>query len=137
MATADLFIVTDTESVPDGRLIAKVKYPGENLNPEEAVRRAQAEAKDRSQNGSDFLPVSFQFPVAVCVLTVGPDFRLERIKCLDAPLFRTRQMVEEFWNGLSFYREKRRRVQLVTFNGRGFDLPLLEMAAFRYGLRCG
>src|SRR5207302_8491492 len=27
------------------------------------------------------------------------------------------------------------RIKLVTFNGRGFDLPLLELAAFRYG--CG
>jgi predicted PolB exonuclease-like 3'-5' exonuclease len=26
------------------------------------------------------------------------------------------------------------RAKLVTFNGRGFDLPLLEFAAFRYGI---
>jgi predicted PolB exonuclease-like 3'-5' exonuclease len=28
------------------------------------------------------------------------------------------------------------RIKLVTFNGRGFDLPLLELSAFRYGV-CG
>jgi 3'-5' exonuclease len=136
MAT-DVFIVTDTESVPDGKLLCKAKYPGEGIGPEEAVSRAQAEAKDRSQVGSDFLPVSFQYPVAVCVLVAGPDFGLQGLKCLDAPQFRTREIVEAFWNGLATYKEKRKRVQLVTFNGRSFDLPLLELAAFRYGLRCG
>ena len=137
MATADVFIVIDTESVPDGRLLSKVKYTGLNLSPEEAVRRAQAEAVERSQSGSDFLPVSFQYPVAVCVLRAGPDFELQALTCLDAPLYRPQKIVEAFWNGLASYRKKYRRAQLVTFNGRGFDLPLLEMAAFRYGCRCG
>lgn len=26
------------------------------------------------------------------------------------------------------------RAKIVTFNGRGFDMPMLELAAFRYGL---
>ncbi|MGW8257320.1 MAG: hypothetical protein ACWGMZ_07550, partial [Thermoguttaceae bacterium] len=29
---------------------------------------------------------------------------------------------------------KYRRPTLVSFNGRGFDLPLLELAAFRFGI---
>jgi 3'-5' exonuclease len=45
--------------------------------------------------------------------------------------------VEQFWNGLIQTLKKFNRVKLVTFNGRGFDLPLLEMAAFRYGCNCG
>jgi predicted PolB exonuclease-like 3'-5' exonuclease len=136
MPTADVFLVTDTESVPDGRLLSKVKYPGERLTPEEAVSRAQAEAKEKSFTGSDFLPVSFQYPVAVCVLTVGRDFGLQRIKCLDAPQFRPREMVAEFWSGLGYYKKRNERPLIVTFNGRSFDLPLLEMAAFRYGQFC-
>jgi predicted PolB exonuclease-like 3'-5' exonuclease len=124
------FLVLDTESVPDGRLLGKVKYPDDRLSPEEAIARAQAEARERSQNGSDFLPVSFQYPVAVCVLRVGKDFGLQSITCLDAPEFRTREIVRKFWLGVACYKAK-----LVTFNGRGFDLPLLELAAFRYG--CG
>lgn len=134
---ADLFILIDTESVPDGRLLGKVKYAAESLTSEEAVRRAQGEARERSQNGSDFVPVSFHFPVAACVLRVGPDFELQQITALDAPFYRPRKIVEAFWQGLTTYRKKYPRVQLVTFNGRNFDLPLLEMAAFRYGLRCG
>ena len=79
------FLVLDTESIPDGRLLSLVKYPEENLSPAEAIQRAQAEARELSLKGSDFLPVSFQIPVAVCILCVGVDFRLQAIRCLDAP----------------------------------------------------
>ena len=36
--------------------------------------------------------------------------------------------MKKFWVGSARYRAK-----LVTFNGRAFDLPLLELAAFRWG----
>jgi predicted PolB exonuclease-like 3'-5' exonuclease len=135
-AVAPAFLVLDTESVPDGKLLAEVRYPGEALSPDEAVARAQAEARDRSVTGSDFLPVSFHYAVAVCVLRVGADFGLQALTCLDAPHYRPRKIVEAFWAGLAGYRGRyKERIKLVTFNGRCFDLPLLELAAFRYG--CG
>jgi predicted PolB exonuclease-like 3'-5' exonuclease len=147
MATADViiryagenqdstaFLVLDTESIPDGRLLSLVKYSDEDLSPAEAIARAQAEAREQSPKGSDFLPVSFQIPIAVCILRVAADFRLQAIRCLDAPQFRPQKIVEEFWRGLAHYKSKSgNRAKLVTFNGRGFDLPLLELAAFRYG----
>jgi predicted PolB exonuclease-like 3'-5' exonuclease len=126
---APAFLVLDTESVPDGKLLSLVKYADEHLSAGDAVARAQAEARERSRDGSDFLPVSFQYPVAVCVARVGPDFRLQALTCLDAPQFRPREIVEAFWRGVARYG----KAKLVTFNGRGFDLPLLELAAFRYG----
>ena len=129
------YLVFDTESVPDGRLLSLVKYAKDGLSPEQAVERAREEARQLAPNGSDFIPVTFQYPVATCVLRVGADFGLQAITCLDAPQFRPRKIVEQFWAGASHYREKYGSgVQLVTFNGRGFDLPLLELAAFRYGV---
>ena len=44
--------------------------------------------------------------------------------------FRPAEIVRKFWDGVAHYP----RAKLVTFNGRGFDLPLLELAAFRH--RC-
>jgi predicted PolB exonuclease-like 3'-5' exonuclease len=123
------FLVFDTESVPDGQLLARVKYPGEKLAPEEAIDRARAEARELSRDGSDFLPVTFQVPVAVCVLRVGADFAIQGLTCLDAPAYRTPEIVRQFWRGVAHYN----RARLVTFNGRGFDLPLLELAAFDHG----
>ncbi|MBA4067221.1 MAG: 3'-5' exonuclease [Isosphaera sp.] len=119
-AARTAFLVVGTASVPDGRLLSAVQYPGEDLSPETAVEKARGE--------SDALPVTFQVPVAVSVLRVGADFALQSVACLDAPQFRPREVVNKFWLGLSFYQAK-----LVTFNGRAFDLPLLELAAFRYG----
>ena len=62
--TKTAYLVVDTESVPDGDLIARVKYPGQTLTPDEAIDRAAAEARAVSPTGSDFLPVTFQTPVA-------------------------------------------------------------------------
>ena len=121
--TRTAFLVVGTACVPDGRLLAAVRYAGENLTPEAAVARAHIDAGDAP------LPVTFQVPVGVCVLRLGPDFTLLNFKCLDAPHFRPREIVNQFWFGATHYKAK-----LVTFNGRGFDLPLLELAAFRYGI---
>jgi 3'-5' exonuclease len=130
-----LYLVLDTESVPDGQLLSKVKYPDTDLSPTEAIERAREEARRQSPKGSDFIAVAFQYPVAACVLRVASDFQLQAITCLDTPQFRPRKIVEQFWAGISHYRARHGSgVQLVTFNGRGFDMPLMEMAAFRYGV---
>ncbi len=123
------YLILDTESVPDGKLLGQVKYPGENLTPGDAIARAQAEARAKSPTGSDFLPVTFQYPVAVCILRVAADFGIQALTCIDAPNFQPSRIVEGFWKGVDHYGAAR----LVTFNGRGFDLPLLEFGAFRYG----
>lgn len=128
-STRTAFLVVDTESVPDGRLLSQVKYNGE-LPPDEAIERARKEQAETSWNKSDFIPVSFHYPVGVCVLRVGADLGLQAIACLDAPHFRPREIVKKFWLGMALYN----KAKLITFNGRGFDMPLLELAAFRYGL---
>ena len=79
---------------------------------------------------SDFVPYSFQVPISVVVGKVTADFRLEDVVVLDEPQFRPHVITENFWRGW----EKYRRPTLVSFNGRGFDMPLLELAAFRYGI---
>lgn len=129
MTTKVGYLVFDIETIPDGRLIAATRYAGEGLSSEAAVQRAREEAREASATGSDFLSLSLQYPVAVCVAKVGTDFRLQEIVCLDEPEYRTKELVRLFWQGLDYYKPK-----LVSFNGRGFDVPVLELAAFRYGL---
>lgn len=127
--TEPAFLVFDIETVPDGELLRRVRYAKQSISPEEAVRRARAEALERSEGRSDFIPASFCVPVAVSVARITANFELEAITVLDAPKFRPREIVAAFWKGLA-----RHKAVLVSFNGRGFDLPVLEWAAFRYGI---
>ena len=122
------YLVFDIESVADAPLVAKLRYPAEAIEPAEAVRRYRAELMAKFD--SDFIPYTFQVPISVVVAKVAPDFRLLDLVALDDPQFRPHVIAENFWRGWDLYR----RPTLVSFNGRTFDLPLLELAAFRYGL---
>ena len=122
------YLVFDIETAADGALVSKLRYPGESLEPADAVRRYRAELMEKYE--SDFIPYTFQFPISVAVGKVSGDFRLLDVVVLDEPQFRPHVMTEHFWRGWERYS----RPTLVSFNGRGFDLPVLELAAFRYGL---
>lgn len=122
------YLVFDIESVADAQLVARLRYPGESIEPAEAVRRYRAELMEKYE--SDFVPYTYQIPVSVAIAKVAADFRLIDLVVLDDPQFRPHVITENFWRGWERYR----RPTLVSFNGRTFDIPLLELAAFRYGL---
>jgi predicted PolB exonuclease-like 3'-5' exonuclease len=122
------YLIFDIETVADGDLVARLRYPGEKLKPAAAVRKYRDELL--TKNESDFIPYTFQIPISVAVAKVAADYKLIDLVLLDEPQFRPHMITENFWRGW----EKYRRPTLVSFNGRGFDLPLLELAAFRYGI---
>ena len=128
MAAEIRYLVFDTESVADAPLVAKLRYPGEKIEPQAAVAKYRQELM--AQFDSDFIPYTFQIPVSVAVAKVAGDFQLLDIVVLDEPKFRPHVIAENFWRGWERYHQP----TLVSFNGRTFDLPLLELAAFRYGL---
>ncbi|HUG90843.1 MAG TPA: ribonuclease H-like domain-containing protein [Planctomycetaceae bacterium] len=122
------YLVFDVEAVGDGDLISRVKYGGRNLTPADAISQYRAELIE--QTGKDVLPPTWVLPVAVAIAKVAPDFRLLDVLTLDPPAYRPWEITRRFWQGWQHYRQP----TLVTFNGRGYDLPVLELAAFRYGL---
>lgn len=126
------YIVFDIETVPDGKLLAEVLYPGQELSEEQAISKQEQEVSEKTGGRSRFVPLTFQVPVAIAVARIAPDFTLQKAALLDAPEYRTRQMVELFWKGLQAYPD----AALVDFGGRGFDLPVLELAAYKYAISC-
>jgi hypothetical protein len=122
------YLIFDIETVGDGDLIQKVRYPYENLTPREAVTKYRRQLME--ETGKDVLPGTFVLPVSVAIAKVAADYRLSELTVLDAPAFRPQEIVRRFWQGWQHYD----RPTLVTFNGRGYDVPIMELAAYRYGL---
>lgn len=122
------YLLFDVESVADGQLISDVRYPGQDLSPAEAITKYRQERLD--QTGSDFIPYTHQIPVSVVVAKVTQQGQLVDIVALDSPKYRPHVITKHFWVGW----EKYSRPTLVTFNGRSFDVPILELAAYRFGI---
>ena len=130
MAKTDTaYFVFDIESVADGALVSRLKYPGEKLAPAAAIAKFRKELME--ENGKDFIPYTYQLPVSLVIAKVARDFHLVDLVALDEAESRPHEIVRKFWDGWRKYD----RPTLVTFNGRGFDLPLLELCAFRYGIQ--
>ncbi|MHB8899238.1 MAG: 3'-5' exonuclease [Thermoguttaceae bacterium] len=123
-----LYLVFDVESVADPQLVSALRFPREEIDGNQAVRRYRDELMEK--HGSDFVPYTFQVPISVVVGKMTAEFRLIDLVVLDEPQYRPHVIADRFWRGWEAYR----RPTFVSFNGRGFDLPLLELAAFRYGL---
>lgn len=128
MADQVSHLIFDVESVADGELVSKVRYPGQNLNPKDAIATYQDELLE--SNGTTFIPHTFQIPIAIAIAKVAKDLSLIDLVSLDEPEFRPHIITKHFWLGW----EKYKYPQWVTFNGRSFDIPLMELAAFRYGI---
>lgn len=122
------YLVFDIESVADGDLVSKLVFPGEKLSGNAAIAKYRKQLMEK--HDSDFIPYTYQLPLSIAVAKVEADYRLVDLTVLDEAESRPHVMTEHFWRGW----EKYGRPTLVSFNGRGFDIPLLELAAFRYGI---
>jgi predicted PolB exonuclease-like 3'-5' exonuclease len=127
-ATDTKYLVFDIESVADGQLVSRLRYPGEGLDPAAAIARYREELL--AENGKDFIPYTYQVPISLVVATLGRDLSLQNLVALDEQQSRPHEITKQFWAGWL----KNQRPRLVSFNGRGFDIPLLELCAFRYGI---
>jgi predicted PolB exonuclease-like 3'-5' exonuclease len=82
------------------------------------------------ETGRDFIPYTYHLPIAVVIAKVRADLSLIEIVSLDSPEYRPAVITQHFWTGWEMYGKP----TFVTFNGRSFDIPLMELAAYRYGI---
>jgi len=125
------FAIVDIETRIDKALVKSVLHRHEDVTDEEAYERSRVALVARSPGGSDFFPVAFHVPVSVVIGAVDEARVLTCVEVLLAgERYGEEAVVREFWERLEQFRGT-----LVTFNGRGFDLPVLELAALRHGCR--
>jgi 3'-5' exonuclease len=123
------FAIFDVETRIDKALVKAVFHRHEDIGEEEAFQKTREQIVARSRSGSDFFPVAFHVPVAIVIGDVDDDRVLTSVEAL-APDGDEKALVCAFWDRLEQFRGT-----LVSFNGRGFDLPVLELAALRHGCR--
>ena len=122
------YLLFDIESVADGELIRDVRYSKLNMTPEAAVERYRSELMDR--NGNEFIPYTFHLPISVAIIKIGQDLRIIDVVTLDENQHRPHIITKHFWEGWRAYNSP----TFISFNGRTFDIPLMELAAFRFGI---
>lgn len=121
------FAVFDIETRIDKHLVNQVFAAEEGLTDEQAYERYRDETQRR--RGSDFLPVTLHVPISIAIGNVADDHALRSVESLVLTNYSEEALVREFWS-----RYERFTGTMVSFNGRRFDLPVLELAALRYGI---
>jgi predicted PolB exonuclease-like 3'-5' exonuclease len=122
------YLVFDIETRVDKDLVKEIYDPENDLTFDQAYDTARDQILERSGQQSDFFPIPFHIPIAISTLQTDENYRIRSLGCLGADRFSEEELVSRFWQIFE-------NVQtFVTFNGRGFDLPVLETRALKYGL---
>ena len=117
-------LVFDIETVPDVDLGRRL-YGLEGLADGQIAKAMFALRRQRA--GGDFLPAEQQRIVAIsCALRSGDEVR---VWSLGSPGEPEREIVQRFFDGIEKYTP-----QLVSWNGSGFDLPVLHYRALVHGI---
>jgi len=122
-----VFAIFDIETRVDKRLLNQALCAGEGLSDEDAFQRLREQL--RARRGSDFFPLTLHIPISIAIGDVGADHALRAVESLALDGYSEESLAREFWT-----RAERFPGCLVTFNGRRFDFPVLELAALRYGI---
>ena len=119
-------LVFDIETVPDAAGLRRLRPQWQELTDAEVAERAFAERREKT--GSDFLPLHLHRVVAI-----GCAFRGTRgfqVRCLGTEDDGEARLIAEFFGYIDRYTP-----QLVSWNGGGFDLPVLHYRGLVHGVQ--
>jgi hypothetical protein len=122
-------VTLDLETVPDEALVAAVDGRADRPHAER-LQRLLAERRARTGGRSDFLPLPFHRPVAACLLEAVDKDGVVAVADVEAWTDRRgdeADFLERLWARLE-------GAAVVTFHGRGFDLPVLELRSLKLGV---
>lgn len=118
-------LVFDIETVPDVEL-GRVLYGLQGLEDADVAKAMFAQ--QRAASGTEFLPHVQQRVVAIsCVLRSREQLR---VWSLGDPASAEHELIARFFDGIEKYLP-----DLVSWNGGGFDLPVLHYRALKAGIQ--
>jgi predicted PolB exonuclease-like 3'-5' exonuclease len=113
-------LVFDLETIPDVEGLRALNGWGPDVNDEDVAERAFAARREAV--GHDFLPLHLQkIAVVGCAFRDDEGFRVKCIGKADDP---EAKLIDGFFKTIERYTP-----QLVSWNGSGFDLPVLHYRA--------
>ncbi|MBF0106685.1 MAG: 3'-5' exonuclease [Deltaproteobacteria bacterium] len=121
------YLVYDIESIVDKQLLNRVLYQDKGLADQEAF--SLYIKKIEEEKGNNFPNPAFHVPVCIAAIAVDKDFTIQKIGLLGEEKRTPGAIVKHFWDMYN-----RGSFILVDFNGRGYDLRLMELWAFRQGI---
>lgn len=118
-------LVFDIETIPDVVGLRRLHALDAALADAEVAELAFQQR--RAQSGHDFLPLHLQrVAVISCLLRVGNDLKVWSI---SEPEHGEKEIVQRFFDGVEKFTP-----QLVSWNGGGFDLPVLHYRSLIHGV---
>lgn len=118
-------LVFDIETIPDVPGLRRLHDLPADLSDDEVAELAFQQR--RAQNGSDFLPLHLQRVVTIsCALRARDAFK---VWSLAAPEINEGEIIQRFFDGIEKFTP-----QIVSWNGGGFDLPVLHYRGLIHGV---
>src|SRR5438270_5430277 len=118
-------LVFDIETIPDVAGLRRLHGLPQGLSDADVIDCAGQQR--RTATGGDFLPHHLQRIVAIgCALREGNTFRVWSLGEATDP---EPELIRRFFDGIDRYTP-----QLVSWNGGGFDLPVLNHRALIHGV---
>nr|MBP3724701.1 3'-5' exonuclease [Campylobacter sp.] len=133
MSQKESLCVFDCETIPDTELIEKfassdmlkASKNGKKIDLKKLSELFMKEHEEKT--GSGFLPVNFH--KIVCISCVMCDEFGKFIRVTTIPAENEKEMINKFLSYIDKFNPR-----LVSFNGRGFDLPMIMIRAMKYNL---
>lgn len=118
-------LVFDIETVPDVEGLRRLYDLSSDESPQSIAEIAFH--RRRQQTGNDFLPLHQHRVIAIsCALRERDSFR---VWSLGSPADDEKTLIQRFFDGIEKYTP-----QLVSWNGGGFDLPVLHYRGLIHGV---
>lgn len=119
-------LIFDIETIPDVPGLRRLYNAGPEISDHDVAEMAMLLRRQQT-GGSDFLPLHLQRVVTIsCALREGERFR---VFSLSEPDLDEARIIQRFFDGIERYTP-----QLVSWNGGGFDLPVLHYRAMLHGV---